>query len=56
MPRSVIIVGDLAFENCSGLTDIYYKGSEEDWSEIESAVLVSLSDSVKVHFNNIPEK
>ena len=34
IPKSIIVIGDFAFEG-SGLTEVYYAGSEDDWNIIE---------------------
>ena len=34
IPDSVISIGDFAFDECSSLTDVYYIGSQSQWSEI----------------------
>lgn len=34
IPRSVTAIGTHSFYNCSSLTDVYYKGSEAQWSMI----------------------
>ena len=34
IPNSVTEIEDYAFENCSNLKEIYYGGSEEDWSAV----------------------
>ena len=34
IPDGVISIGYRAFYNCSGLTKIYYKGSESEWGTI----------------------
>ena len=41
----VTLIGGYAFSDCSSLTDIYYKGSEEEWVENES-----LSNAT-IHYN-----
>ena len=34
IPNSVTSIGMFAFSGCSGLTKIYYKGSESEWGTI----------------------
>lgn len=34
IPSSVISIAKEAFEDCFDLEDVYYKGSEEEWSEV----------------------
>ena len=34
IPNSVTSIGDEAFYNCSSLTDVYYKGTKEQWDTI----------------------
>ncbi|MBR7062065.1 MAG: leucine-rich repeat protein, partial [Clostridia bacterium] len=35
IPESVTRIGDNAFENCTGISDIYYGGTVEQWNNIE---------------------
>lgn len=35
IPDSVTSIGDYAFDDCDSLTTVYYRGSEEEWNEIE---------------------
>ncbi len=37
IPSSVTEIKENAFSGCTGLSDIYYKGTEEEWSEISKA-------------------
>ena len=34
IPDSVTSIGDCAFQNCSNLTTVNYKGTEEQWGQI----------------------
>ncbi len=34
IPDSVTSIGDYAFDGCTGLTTVYYSGSEEEWNAI----------------------
>lgn len=34
IPNSVTSIGSSAFENCSSLEKVYYKGSVEEWQKI----------------------
>lgn len=49
LPENVYLY-DGAFEGCTALSDIYYNGSEERWSEIAANCGEELS-SVTVHFS-----
>lgn len=35
IPNSVAFIGDHAFYDCDNLTDVYYNGTEEDWTYIK---------------------
>ena len=35
LPRSLTTLGDSAFAFCEALTDVYYNGTEEDWTNTE---------------------
>lgn len=34
IPSSITSIGDVAFERCNSLTDVYYLGSDEDWTDV----------------------
>ncbi|MBQ7131226.1 MAG: leucine-rich repeat domain-containing protein [Oscillospiraceae bacterium] len=34
IPNSVMTISDWAFANCESLTDVYYKGTQEEWNAI----------------------
>ncbi len=51
IPDSVTHIDMLAFTDCPSLTDVYYRGSEEQWEKIK---IDSRNDSLmnaKIHFN-----
>ncbi|MBR0276889.1 MAG: hypothetical protein IJQ50_00305, partial [Clostridia bacterium] len=52
MPNSVTIIGDKAFEYCSNLTDVYYGGSESDWSKISIGYDNEPLFNAKIHYND----
>ena len=35
IPHSVTLIGNYAFSDCTGLTDIYFSGSESEWSKVK---------------------
>lgn len=35
IPNSVTVIDYMAFGSCSSLTDVYYKGSEDEWNNID---------------------
>lgn len=51
IPDSVTNIGDRAFVNCDALTDVYYKGSEEDWAKISIGNSNSYLTSANITFN-----
>ena len=55
IPNSVESIGESAFCCCSALTDIYYTGSEAEWSLIEIASSNEALTSATIHYNYIPE-
>ncbi|MCD7833976.1 MAG: leucine-rich repeat protein [Lachnospiraceae bacterium] len=44
-------VGNDAFYNCENITDVYYNGSEEEWSEIEIGSDNDTLVSTNIHLN-----
>ena len=48
---SVIKLGDCAFED-SGLTDIYYDGTTEQWNQLLDTGVRQLPEGVNVHCND----
>ena len=38
IPETVSTVGDSAFESCNALRDVFYGGSESDWTELISGI------------------
>lgn len=35
IPKSIKSINFYAFNDCTSLTDVYYKGSKEDWKKID---------------------
>ena len=54
IPNSVIHIGDYAFSDCSSITDIYYMGTEEEWSNISIGYYNSYLTGVTIHYNFTP--
>ena len=53
IPASVTTIADSAFIFCSGLTDVYYGGSEEQWSAVEIAANNDeITAGVRMHYNS----
>jgi len=51
IPNSVVSIGSSAFNGCDKLTNVYYKGNEEEWGAISIASYnVPLSNAV-IHYN-----
>ncbi len=36
LPNTLIYIGESAFGDCTGLTDVYYSGTKEEWNNLES--------------------
>lgn len=47
VPREIYTIGKNAFEGCTSLTDIYYKGTERDWNKMLSKP--DLPEGVTLH-------
>ena len=53
IPASVTTIADSAFIFCSALTDVYYGGSEEQWSAVEIAANnEEITAGVRMHYNS----
>ena len=55
IPSSVTIIGSLAFERCTNLTDIYYTGTEKAWTKITKYTFDAKHTNATIHYNYIPE-
>ncbi len=59
IPDSVTFIGEKAFIGCASLTDVYYKGTKEQWNEIEIPKYHDTFGNITVHYNyghNIDEE
>ena len=52
IPKSVVNIGAAAFEGCSSMTDVFYGGTEEDWSRIKFGSMNEPLENATVHFLN----
>lgn len=52
IPKSIIHIDDAVFWGCYNLKDIYYAGSEEDWSEIKMGWGNTISPATTIHYNS----
>ena len=52
IPDSVSSIGDFAFVGCKSLTDVYYSGTEEEWSKIEIGSSNSYLTNATIHYNS----
>lgn len=53
IPASVTRIDTGALYNCGNLTDIYYKGSQEQWNEIEISEEFHSFDGITVHYDYV---
>ena len=52
IPTSVTTIESMAFFSCSGLSDVYYMGSEEQWAQIEIEEYNEDLQAATIHFNS----
>lgn len=50
IPRSMVKIEGLAFDR-TGLTEVYYAGSEQEWNSVDCAAN-AFPSNVKIHFNS----
>ena len=50
IPESVTSLGNSVFVNCDKLTDVYYKGTEEQWNKIEGLEKNEELNDKTIHF------
>ena len=50
IPASVTTIADFAFDGCTGLTDIYYGGSEAMWNDISIGTYNDPLSSAVIHY------
>ena len=50
IPKSITYIGGFSFLS-TGLTDIYYTGTEEEWNAVEINESARLSEDVTIHYN-----
>ena len=51
IPDSITSIGEWAFYNCDSLTTVYYRGSEEEWNEIEIRRYNDALEDAEIIFN-----
>ncbi len=52
IPVSVTSIGDVAFVGCDKFTDVYYRGTEEQWDEIRIGAFNYVLEGAKIHYNS----
>ncbi|MCD8006911.1 MAG: leucine-rich repeat protein [Oscillospiraceae bacterium] len=52
IPKSVTTIDTYAFNHCTSITDIYYTGSENDWSNITISASNDILESAFIHYNS----
>ena len=50
IPKSVTNIGDFAFDSCNKLGDVYYAGTEADWSDVTIGDNNTSLTSATIHF------
>ena len=53
IPDGMTSIGDEAFRDCDSLTDVYYAGSEADWSAISIGTDNSDLTNATIHYTNV---
>lgn len=62
IPESVTFIAEAAFSGCSGLKNIYYTGTEEQWSKVKLENPQNFPDAheeiknATIHYNYVPEE
>lgn len=51
IPNSVTSIGYGAFEGCSKLKEVNYKGTEEQWNKIDIGVKNSCLTNAEINYN-----
>lgn len=51
IPDSVSVISDYAFGECENITDVYYGGTEEQWSDISISYDNEYLTNANIHFN-----
>lgn len=52
IPDSVTRIGNEAFYDCNALSDVYYKGTEEQWKAIIIGKSNQPLNSATIHYNS----
>ncbi|MBR2417960.1 MAG: leucine-rich repeat protein [Clostridia bacterium] len=55
VPVSVTSIGDVAFVDCVKLTDVHYKGTEEQWKAIKKGAYNFVLERANIHYNSAEE-
>ena len=55
IPDSVTSIGEYAFYDCTNLKNVYYKGSEESWNNIEIGANNDYLIDATIHYNYVDD-
>ncbi len=54
LPRSVKAIAERAFYDCEKLDDVYYSGSEENWTAMDIGAYNSFLTTAEIHYDEDP--
>ncbi len=54
IPNSVTSIGEFAFSDCTSLVDVFYSGTESEWSSISIGIDNTYLTNAAIHFEEAP--